>query len=66
VVRAERFTIDLLSEHDAAGHNEKGCPLTTHFWALSAMTADCRFSLEADLASCPHLLIKQIGTLRGS
>jgi len=31
-----------------------------------ALAADCRFSLEADLANCPHLLIEQIGTLRGS
>jgi hypothetical protein len=26
------------------------------------MAADYRFSLEVDLADCPHLLIKQIGT----
>lgn len=31
VVRAERFTIELLREHDAAGHNGKGCPLATQF-----------------------------------
>ncbi len=28
------------------------------------MAADCRFSLEADLANCPHLLIEQIRSLR--
>jgi hypothetical protein len=31
VVRAERFTIELLREHDAAGHNGKRCPLATQF-----------------------------------
>lgn len=31
VVRAERFAIALLKEHDAAGHNGKECPLATQF-----------------------------------
>lgn len=28
-VRAERFAIELLREHDASGHNGKRCPLAT-------------------------------------
>jgi hypothetical protein len=29
VVRAERFAIGLLKEHDTAGHNGNRCPLAT-------------------------------------
>ena len=29
VVRAERFAIGLLREHDASGHNGKRCPFAT-------------------------------------
>lgn len=31
-VRAERFAIQLVKDHDASGHEGKRCPFATQFW----------------------------------
>ncbi len=33
VIRAERFAMGLLKEHDASGHGGKRCPFATQIWA---------------------------------
>jgi len=37
-VRAERFAITLLKEHDASGHGGKRCPYATHLLGGSVGT----------------------------
>ena len=32
VIRAERFAMGLLREHDASGHGGKRCPFATQIW----------------------------------
>jgi hypothetical protein len=33
VIRAERFAMGLLREHDASGHGGNRCPFATQIWA---------------------------------